>query len=139
MISAQQNFVRGFARATLDLRTLMRQGEYSEVKKAVFSDYTTNPTNLTGQDFVKTSRLVDQIELVASNMLESNLDKFHTSVGYFVELENKQPIAPGMSIKMKAEAVEIKPTKVIFKTTIRDADTDEILCEGTHGRAILKY
>ncbi|KAH0794566.1 dihydrolipoamide acyltransferase [Histomonas meleagridis] len=100
---------------------------------------TYNPTGIQGDDVLSTSDLVRFSELVSSDWLESALDKNHSSVGAFVDLDHIAPAYIDDTILTKATITKVAPRKISYRITTTNPSTNELIGICKHNRVIIRF
>jgi predicted thioesterase len=133
-----RNSTRRLPGAFVDLREFLHIGDKAAVRKHITKLQTTNRTALPGDEVLSTARLMQQFEILAASMIESNLDKDHQSAGFYLKVDHRRPAYLGIPCTYRAEVTDVTESKATFKGEVEDSGTGEIIATGVHSRVIVK-
>ena len=129
LCSLSKNFAK-----KINAEKFVNIGEYNCWKEAIYPTDTFNPTGKPGGEILATSKLVEKLEAVSTEMLTN---KKLISVGYLVDVRHVKPASFGTAVKYESEVVDVEGNKVTFKTTVSQQSDGSTIGFGTHTRAII--
>jgi fluoroacetyl-CoA thioesterase len=83
-----------------------------------------------------TPRLIGLLEEAAFEAVQPALAEEQTTVGIHVDVRHLAATPPGMRVTASAELIEVNDRVLRFR--VQAHDTQELVMEGTHDRAIVK-
>lgn len=123
----------------VDLRTVISVGDKVAVRQHVTKISTTNRTALPGDEVMRTSRIMSNVEAITANMIEINTDKNHQSVGFYFDIKHKKPAYLGEELIISAQVKEVTAKNATFEAIIKKRQTDEVIAECIHKRTLRKF
>lgn len=133
------SFLRFRLKPTIDLTKIFKPGESNSMRLKIPKKLTYNPTKIPGDNVLSASNLVRYSEICSSVWLESKLDSHHGSVGYYVDLDYKNPLYLDDNMTINSTVSEVKPGKIKYNIKITKSDTNELIGTCEHIRAIIRF
>ena len=120
--------------AKLNAKDYVKIGEKNEWHRVVYPIDTYDPTGKPGNGVLSTSKMIDDLEGVATEILTN---KKLVSVGFLLDIKHVKPIGFGQSIKYNSEVVELNGNKIKFNVSVSSENDGSVIGCGTHTRAII--
>ena len=120
--------------ARINAKDFVKVGETNIWHRGVHADDTFSPTGKPQNQVLSTSKMIDDLEGVATELLTN---KKLITVGFLLDIKHVNPAQVGAPLQYRSKVVDVQGNKIKFDVSVSLENDGTVIGCGTHTRAII--